>query len=315
MVKVADRTLRAAACVAAFMVAGCTQSETVTPATVRTSVNARASETAGTSASATSAAGASVPADPDPLAVQPSTPTVGSGGPVGTGAAEAGSRSGRASGEQAVIELLRAEQALDHEESFQLLSSVGLKAYPSLAVWTRRRSDVARITGFVREVVKGSDVVVMVEHTPGINPFVGLRFARERQTWHTRQQSGGWLVDPDPQVEPVVPSDAGVAAVATGWVSARQACDDVAALERQAAETLLAVSAGAAELCGASGGRASVGPPSVAEPGPQTAALVAQYGADVLKYVRIVRVSGLTKPFTLFLVPFGDSWRVLSTGI
>lgn len=314
MAKIANRTLRVAACVAAFMVVGCTQSDTATSPTTPNSASSPASGSTAMSAAGTSIAG-EVVAGTGPMTEQPSIPTVRSNGPVGTGGVVAGSRSGRASGEQAVIELLRAEQALNHEESFQLLSSVGLKAYPSLAVWTRRRSEVARITGFVREVVKGSDVVVMVEHTPGLNPFVGLRFARERQIWHARKQSGGWLVDPDPQVEPVVPSDAGVTAVATGWVSARQSCDDDAARERQAAETLVAVSGGAAELCGASGGPASVGPPSVAEPGPQTADLVAQYGGDVLKYVRVVRVSGFTTPFTLFLVPFGDSWRVVSTGI
>jgi len=280
---IANLTMRVAACVAAFLVVGCTQSDTATSATTPNSASSRAS--GSTEASA-----------------------------AGTGEAVATSRSGRASGEQAVFALLAAEQALNHEASFQLLSSVGRKAYPSLAVWTRRRRDEARITGFVREVVKGPDVVVLVEHTPGINPFVGLRFAQEHQTWHTRKQLSGWLVDPDPQIEPIVPSDAGVTAVATGWVSARQSCNDAAARERQAAGTLIAVSAGAAQLCGASAGAASVGLPSVAEPGPQTADLVAQYGGGVLKYVRIVRVSGLTKPFTLFLVPFGNSWRVLSTG-
>ena len=220
-------------------------------------------------------------------------------------------RNAQQSAEAAVIALLEAERALDHRASFQLLSSVGLAAFPSPDLWARRRTELAPVTALGSASVSGDDVTVLVEHTATIDPFVGLQFAQERQTWHARNESGGWLVDPQPKVDPVVPPDAGAATATQEWTEAKRSCDEPAATALQAIATPLGISTGVAALCKA-GGDASVGAPAPAVPGPETADLVAQYGSGVLRYVRSVRVSGLAKPFTVLLVPIGDAWRVLA---
>ena len=281
----ANRTLRVVACAGALIVAGCSASNNASRPSSESSVALTPDGTAETTNTATN----------------PS--------PTSTGAA----RPGRASAEQAVTALLEAEQALDHDESFLLLSSRGLAAYPSASLWARRRSEVARITGFSRQIVRGTDVTMLVRHAASIDPFVGLQFAEERQTWHTRKESDGWLVDPEPDVEPIIPSEAGIKTDASRWVTARQSCDDTAAGGLQAIPALLHVSAGAASLCGASE-VAKPSEPSVVDPGPQTADLVAQYGAGILRYVRTVRFSGLPNTLQVFLVPIDKSWRVVSTG-
>ena len=281
----ANTTLRVVACAGALIVAGCSASNNAVPTSSESSV-------------------ALIPDAPDASA---------NASPSGTGAPSRAARPGRASAEQAVSALLEAEQALDHDASFLLLSSRGLAAYPSANLWARRRSEVARITGFSRQIVRGADVTMLVRHAASIDPFVGLQFAEERQTWHTRKESEGWLVDPEPDVEPIVLSEAGVKIDASRWVTARQACDDAVAGSLQALPTLLRVSAGAASLCGSSE-VATPSEPSVPDPGPQTADLVAQYGTGILRYVRTVRFSGLPKTLQVFLVPIDKSWRVVSTG-
>ncbi len=285
----ANRSLRVVACAGALIIAGCSGSNDASRASSESSV----------------------PTIPDSSAPTANASTNAS--PSGTGAPSRAVRPGRASAEQAVFALLEAEQALDHDKSFLLLSSRGLAAYPSASLWARRRTEVARITGFSRETVRGTDVTLLVRHVASIDPFVGLQFAEERQTWHTQKESDGWLVDPEPDVEPIVPSEAGVKADASRWVAARQSCDDTAAGGLQAIPDLLHVSAGAASLCGASE-VAKPSEPSVVDPGPQTADLVAQYGAGILRYVRTVRFSGLPNTLQVFLVPIDKSWRVVSTG-
>ena len=218
-----------------------------------------------------------------------------------------------ASPELAVAALLKAEQQLDHRTSFAFLSSAGVDSYPTPQVWARRRTDSAKVTGFHRESVKGPDITMLVEHKAAIDAFVGLQFAREHQIWHTRQESGGWLVDPDPTVDPVVPPDASSITAAAAWTAAQQSCDGAAAAKLQAVVTPFGISAGVAGLCHAPG-KATVSAPTIARPGPQTADLVAQYGPSVLPFVRKVGVSGLAKPFSLLLVPIGESWLVIAVG-
>lgn len=211
----------------------------------------------------------------------------------------------------AVLALLAAEQNLDHATSFAHLSAVGVDSFPTVDDWARHRNDSAPVTGFRQESVKGSDVRVLVEHKAAIDPFVGLQFAREHQTWHARRAVEGWLVDPFPEIEPVVPGDAAASRAASQWATARQRCDDGASRAMQAIEVPLGVSSGASALCGWSGAVVASAPSS-ASPGPDTAALVAQYGTDVLPYVRVVQVAAGGTTFRVLLVPIGESWQVVA---
>lgn len=242
----------------------------------------------------------------------PPTDAIKSPAASDTASAEAtASRTPKTSAESAVLALLEAEQNGDRRASFGMVSTAGLAAYPSEDTWATRRTELAPVTAFTPESVAGSDVTVLVSHRATIDPFVGLQFAQEHQIWHARHEANGWLVDPEPTVKPIVPSAALAGQVAIEWVTARQACDDLKTKDLQAVATLFGSSAGAAKLC-RSKGSLSVGQPAQAQPGPQTADLVSQYGSRVLPYVRRVPVSGGPTPFSLFLVPMGDSWRVVS---
>jgi len=217
----------------------------------------------------------------------------------------------RASPTDAVSALLSAEQANNHIVSFGLLDAAGRAAYPLPTDWERRRTELAPITGFHVESAKGADVTVAVDHQPGIDPFVGLHFAHEHQSWTARKEGGGWLVDPDAKVVPVVPADAGAATTALAWGRAVQSCDVAAATRLQAIPTLLGTSGGPQALCHATGTLVA-GVPAPPAQGPQTADLIAQYTVDVLAYVRQVHLGGIAVPFDTYLVPIGDAWQMVA---
>lgn len=211
---------------------------------------------------------------------------------------------------EAVTAVLAAEQANDHGASFGLVDPAGREVYKTAPDWERRRAELAPITRFKIESTKGADVTALVEHRPGIDPFIGLHFAQEHQTWHAVKVGTGWLVDPDPTVTPVVPSDAGARTAALSWAGAMQACDNAGATALQALPNLLGVSAGPGALCHVTG-TPSADAPSPADQGPQTADLVAQYTVDVLPYVRMVRITDGSIAFDTYLVPVGDAWRIV----
>jgi hypothetical protein len=219
-------------------------------------------------------------------------------------------RTAKPSAEAAVVALLEAERAGNHRASFALLSRSGLATYPNADAWATHRRGVAPVTAFRTESVAGPTVTILVEHTPAIDPFIGLQFARERQIWQTRQASDGWLVDPNPEVKPLVPEDTGAREAAAKWATARQSCDEQAASAVQAVVTPFGISAGAFALC-KSTGDLSFEPPTIVVPGPQTTQMVEQFGPGVLQYLRSVVVSGGPQPFTISLVPIGDAWRVI----
>lgn len=237
------------------------------------------------------------------------TDSVPGGGPLVTAAPA----TPRATPTDAVAALLAAEKANDHVASFGLVDPAGRAVYPTAPDWARRRAELAAVLGFRVESTKGDDVTVLVDHEPGIDPFVGLHFAHEHEVWHAVKSGNGWLVDPDPKTTPVVPADAGARTAALNWATALQACDHAAAAKQQAVANLLGVSAGPAALCRAAGA-VTADPPTPAEQGPQTADLVAQYTVDVLGYVRKVHITGIPAPFDAYLVPIGDSWQVVAVG-
>lgn len=212
---------------------------------------------------------------------------------------------------EAVTALLSAEKANDHTASFGVLDAAARAIYPTVPDWERRRTELAPITSFRIESTKGDDVTALVDHEPGIDPFIGLHFAHEHQTWHAVKEQGGWGVDPDPKVVPILPADEGARTAAVAWGTALQACDNDGAAKYQTSPTLLGASNGPALLCHAPG-PVTASAPSQAPQGPQTADLVAQYTVDILTTVKVVKVSGGAKPFDAFLVPIGDVWKVVS---
>lgn len=213
--------------------------------------------------------------------------------------------------EAAVLALLSAEKSRTRAVSYALLSASGRATYRDPEAWGTRRLELPLVTGFRLVSVDGSVVNVVVEHTPGIDPFVGLQFAQEVQSWRTQKVSDGWLVDPEPEVNPILPPVDGVRDTATKWLDARKRCDDAPARALQAVRTPFGASVAASALCGSTQSPTVAKPTSVV-PGPETAALVAQYGNGVLRYVRQTQITVGTQSFTMFLVPIGAEWRVVA---
>lgn len=212
--------------------------------------------------------------------------------------------------EAALTDLLDAERAGDRTTSYALLSDAGRRAYPSLRAWAERRAELPAITGFDVEKASGSAVVALVRHDPGLDPFVGLRPGRERQTWSARKVDGGFLLDAEPDMVPLFPEVSGATSVAAEWARALQSCDGGRAVALQAVDPLLGLSDAPARLC-RSTGEISAARPSAVPAGPPSADLVAQYGTDALTWAKAVAITGPSRPFHLVLAPIGDSWRVV----
>ncbi|MBW3614213.1 MAG: hypothetical protein KY439_02760 [Actinobacteria bacterium] len=211
---------------------------------------------------------------------------------------------------EAARALLEAEQAGDHESSFLLLSAAARKTHASAADWARRRQELPPITGFKIEREEGDKVTALVDHQPGLDPFIGLSPARERQTWTAQKAKGGWLLEAEPQVEMLLPPTAAAKEAAVAWATALQNCDEAAARRLQVVGTLFGLSDAPSGLC-RTPGAISAGSPEPLPPGPASQELVAQYGTEVFDWATAVPVTGPVRPFHLVLAPIGDTWQVL----
>lgn len=210
---------------------------------------------------------------------------------------------------QAAEALLRAEKAGDHATSYRLLTGAARKAL-SAAGWARRRSEVPAITSFTVEKDEGGTVLAIVEHEPGLDPFIGLSPAKERQTWRARKEAGGWLLDPEPVVEALYPSAADAPPAARTWALAMQSCEPAMVRPLQAVEVLYGTTDAPSTLCRAHA-TITVGAPERLAAGPSSQELVAQYGVDAFEWARTVSVTGGQRPFHAVLAPIGSVWRVV----
>jgi hypothetical protein len=211
---------------------------------------------------------------------------------------------------QTLTALLGAEERGDHAASFALLSSASRSTYTDVDDWSRLRSQVPAVTGFTIASSTGASVVAVVEHEPGLDPFIGLSPARTRETWTAVAEHGSWRFDAEPRIRPMLPDRRGTVDAALRWAHAVQSCDAHATVDAQAVARPFGQSDGADQLCGASGRLA--GSPTDVPTGPQTADLVSQYTADSLSWAQAVRVDGGPVPFSVVLAPIGDEWKVVA---
>lgn len=217
---------------------------------------------------------------------------------------------------EAVEALLEAERRGDTAASFLLLSRQSRAEYKDVADWTMRRQQLPRVIAFrIDPASQGergemeSKVVAVVEHVPGLDPFKGLSLAQERQVFIGRRDGAGWLVDGDPETEPILPAEALAVEAATAWVAAVQACDKDRADKLQAVPTIFGSAEGAVGLCGTTGPVGTEGVVRLA-PGVASTDIVAQYSSDALAWARVVRIT-TPAPFGVVLAPLGDRWKVL----
>lgn len=218
----------------------------------------------------------------------------------------------RATLREAVEALLTAEQDGDSASSFRLLGSDARLTYRTDGEWADRRSELPPVTGFEIETADRPDTVVaVVTHEPGLDPFIGLSPARERQTWKGVEEDGGWVVAGEPEVEFLLPEVEGAIDAVTAWTAAVQACDETAAAELEAVGQIFGLSVGADELCGSTG-EVALGEPTLLDSGPQSADLVAQYSTDVFDWARVVPVTAPTSPFFVVVAPIGEVWEIVA---
>ena len=206
--------------------------------------------------------------------------------------------------------LLSAEQRGDHAASFALLSTESRSTYSDVDDWARLRSQVPAVTGFTIQSSDGDSVVAIVEHEPGLDPFIGLSPARTRETWTARVESGSWRLDAEPKVKALLPTRAGATKAALAWARAAESCDASTTMSFQAVTRVFGSSEGAAQLCGSS--NALTVTPTRVPTGPQTADLISQYTNDALSWATAVRVDGTDIPFSVVLAPIGDTWKVVA---
>jgi hypothetical protein len=216
----------------------------------------------------------------------------------------------KASPSAAVNALLSAEAQGNHDGSFLLLDAPARAIYKDAADWKRRRAELPAITSFAVTASSGNHAVALVGHQPGIDPFIGLSPAQERQTWTARAVKGGWLLDGDPTFDPVLPPDSKAAPVVKAWADAVQHCDQTAARKLQLTNDLYGNADPAATLCHSTGA-VNTGAVGRLSAGPESADLVAQYTADSLQWIRTVAITGPTRGFRVVVAPFGDQWRVI----
>jgi hypothetical protein len=238
-------------------------------------------------------------------------PTSSSTSTASTTTAPGESPTPRATAGEALEALLRAEQDADHATSFRLLDPSGREQYRDIAEWTRRRVQLPAITGFRIERDAGRQVVALVEHEPGLDPFTGLSAAKERQTWNASKADGGYLLGPEPDVDYLLPPDDEASAAVLRWAEAVQACNQAVAESRQAVRPLFGASAGARRLCGSSADLAT-GEVTTLAGGPWSADLVAQYSTDALAWARVVPLRGPERDVHVVVAPIGASWQVVA---
>ncbi len=205
--------------------------------------------------------------------------------------------------------LLAAEVRNDHNASYVLVVHDG--AVPSSAKWTRIRRDLPAITGFTVEADRDPSVATaMVQHQPGLNSFVGLVPAHERQTWKARRTASGWLLEPFPEVRPVLAPEAGAAGVAMAWLRAVQRCDRAGTAALQAVPTLFDSTTNDIRLCRTAGELRVRNGVDRMPPGPLSGDIVAQYSTDAFTWARVVHVDAPVR-LTIVLAPIGNDWKVL----
>ena len=213
--------------------------------------------------------------------------------------------------EAAVEQLLAAEADGTPATSFRLLSPAARRTYADVDDWARRRSELPAITDFDVVSSEGPKVTAIVRHDPGLDPFVGLRAAQERQVWTAVEVDGGWVLDAEPAVTPTFPPPSDAAAGARVWLDAVDRCDTAAATALQAVPVLHGDASVVKQICDGEGPM-TTGRVTELAGGLSAQDLVAQYGPETFEWARVVPVSGRERPFSVVLAPIGDRWSVVA---
>lgn len=155
----------------------------------------------------------------------------------------------------------------------------------------------------------GAQAVAVVDHKPGLDPFVGLSPAHDHETWRATRAGSGWLLYQQPKFVFDLPADSAAAQAARAWVAAVQRCDRKAAAALQAVTTLFDSTSTTPTLCHAAG-TVKTGATGALAPGPASGDIVAQYTANALHWARVVQIETPMR-FAVVLAPIARTWKVL----
>lgn len=212
----------------------------------------------------------------------------------------------------ALTKLLDAEQRLDHATSYRYVLHGGGQLYTTVNAWAKRRAELPAVIRFTVEPGTGSRASALVEHRPGLDPFVGLSAARERQVWTGVRAGTGWLLQPEADATPELPPDSAAVVVTDAWTAAIQHCDQHAAAKLQGIPILFDSTTETPDLCHVLGPVRTGGVGRLA-PGPVSGDIIAQYTTDALYWARVVNVES-PRRFAVVVAPFGPSWKVIGIG-
>jgi len=224
--------------------------------------------------------------------------------------------------EEAVTRFIEAESRGQLDLSYALLDERSRRAYPVLASWQADQAQRPRPLGITSarraDASAGPDgadraeVAVGVERRPTVDPFVGFVAARATETWQARQQDGRWRVeDRAANIEPEIPSDAGVATTVSDWVASLRGCQPAAAALLQVEPVLYGVPDLADQLCRNKQAAPTIGEVEQFDSMAEGAEVLNAFGVGIDDWARVVDVDA-GQPFRLTLAPLGDAWRVLS---
>lgn len=227
----------------------------------------------------------------------PAAPEVGAAPPV----------SSATSAQAAVEGFLTAEALQDFEASYEYLAAVDHDTtYPTAAGWVAAHGQLQPIAGFEVEGVTDGEVTTITALDSRLDPVLGLVPGRARGVWTAVEEDEGWRVAYSSSlIEPLYPSDEGVAAAVSSWISSED-CGATA----PAAGPLLGQRGLAEDMCAAPE-EVTLGTPGVLSDGPETTALLDAYGPEVFTWARVVPVTGPVEA-RVVAAPVGDAWQVFA---
>lgn len=210
---------------------------------------------------------------------------------------------------------LRAEADGRAEMAHALLTDDAKLSEGPAAAWQSSRPDrlvpVAFLVTGERSTADTVDFEVATTHTPVVSPFVGFVPARAQAVWRAHLQDGKWRVEPAPaRVDPLLPPDVSAPGVARDWLERVAACDRAAAAPLQVSPGLYGPLDLLETPCQERGSwttAAAVG----LERGEDTRELIAAFGPDAGRFVRLVPSRGPRTNLMVAVAPLGENWRVL----
>lgn len=209
-----------------------------------------------------------------------------------------------ASPQDAVARYVAAEASGDHTTSWSLLSDDERARVGSLAAWIDEAEARLPLVSLADVTVDGSTVVTDTALTPRLDE-TGFVPAHARIEWRPVRRGGGWAVAPSSTTVTALlpPDDAARVAVQT-WLDGRRHGEATG----EYAGNLL----GQPRLVDGLAPSASLtaGTPAPLDTAPDPQVAVNAFGADAVRFVRAVPVSGAPR-LVVLTAPLGDAWQVV----